>query len=133
MDLPRLDIDEDVARASTLPAEAYADPAWFSAITDRVLARAWHFVGDAEGLSVPGSLRPLDLLPGVLSEPLLLSTDEAGTTRCLSNVCTHRGNVLVDEPCRAKGIACGYHGRWFALDGRFLSMPRFVLYRASHT
>ena len=125
MTIPRLDIDEDVARASTLPAAFYSDPAWFRATVDRVLSRTWHVAAYAVDIPAAASVRPFDLLPGALSEPLLLSTDESGTTRCLSNVCTHRGNVLVAEPCRAKTIRCGYHGRRFALDGRFLSMPRF--------
>jgi len=123
--VPCLDVDEDVAKASTLPAAFYSDPAWFRATCDRVLARTWHLVADASEVPAAGSVRPLDLLPGALSEPLLLSTDEAGATRCLSNVCTHRGNVLVSEPCAEKAIRCGYHGRRFALDGRFLAAPRF--------
>jgi choline monooxygenase len=121
----RLEIDEDVARAKTLPAEVYADPAWHATITERVLARAWHLVGDAQDDGAAGTLAPTTLLPGCLDEPLLLASDAHGTLRCLSNVCTHRGNVLVSERGPATGIRCGYHGRRFGLDGRFLSMPRF--------
>ena len=44
---------------------------------------------------------------------------------CLSNVCTHRGKLLVDERCEANLIRCGYHGRRFSLEGQFLSMPEF--------
>ena len=121
----RLEIDEDVVRARTLPAAVYADAAWHETITERVLARSWHLVGDAVDDAAPSSLAPVSLLPGCLDEPLLLSTDARGETRCLSNVCTHRGNVLVGERGPATGIRCGYHGRRFALDGRFQSMPRF--------
>ena len=45
--------------------------------------------------------------------------------KCLSNVCTHRGKILVEEPCKADLIRCGYHGRRFSLDGKFLSMLEF--------
>jgi choline monooxygenase len=121
----RLDIDADVARARTLPAAVYADPAWHRTITERVLARSWHLVGDAVDDGAPSSVAPLSLLPGCLDEPLCLATDSGGETRCLSNVCTHRGNVLVAERGPATGIRCGYHGRRFDLDGRFRSMPRF--------
>ena len=70
------------------------------------------------------ALKPATLLPGFLDEPLLLvKTDES--LRCLSNVCTHRGKILVEEPCKANLIRCGYHGRRFGLDGKFLSMPEF--------
>ena len=45
--------------------------------------------------------------------------------RCLSNVCTHRGNILVNAPCAAKQIRCGYHSRRFDLAGRMTFMPEF--------
>jgi choline monooxygenase len=126
---PRLDVDPDVSRASTPPAAMYRDRAWFDAIAERVMRRSWHVVGDLEGARAPGTLRPFDLLPGCVGEPLLLATDEAGETRCLSNVCTHRGNLLVgaadERAARARHIRCSYHGRRFGLDGRFLSMPGF--------
>jgi choline monooxygenase len=47
------------------------------------------------------------------------------SSHCLSNVCTHRGKVLIEAPCTANLIRCGYHGRRFSLDGKFLSMPEF--------
>jgi choline monooxygenase len=40
-------------------------------------------------------------------------------------VCTHRGNLVVNEPCRLNQLRCKYHGRTFGLDGKFLSMPEF--------
>ena len=49
----------------------------------------------------------------------------AGRLRCLSNVCTHRGNILVKAPCVAKEIRCGYHSRRFDLAGRMTFMPEF--------
>ena len=125
MSAPRLEIDEDVTRARTLPAEVYGDPAWHRTITERVLRRGWHLVGDAVDDGAASSVAPATLLPGCLDEPLLLATDAQGVTRCLSNVCTHRGNLLVAARGPVTGIRCGYHGRRFALDGRFLSMPRF--------
>ncbi len=65
------------------------------------------------------------LLPGLLDEPLLLARDGGGALRCLSNVCTHRGNLLVQAPCRAAQIRCGYHSRRFDLAGRMIFMPEF--------
>jgi choline monooxygenase len=63
-------------------------------------------------------------LPGFLDEPILIARQN-GAINCLSNVCTHRGKILVDEDCDAKLIRCAYHGRRFSLDGKFLSMPEF--------
>ena len=50
---------------------------------------------------------------------------EDGLLRLLSNVCTHRGMLVVTEEARCSGLRCPYHGRRFGLDGRFKSMPRF--------
>ena len=65
------------------------------------------------------------MLAGHLDEPLLLARDADGRLRCLSNVCTHRGNVLVTAPCRADQIRCSYHSRRFDLQGRMTFMPGF--------
>lgn len=88
---------------------------------EKIFARTWQFAGREEDLS---TLTPLDLLPRCLDEPLLIAKTGDGV-RCLSNVCTHRGKILVEEACRANLIRCGYHGRRFSLDGKFLSMPEF--------
>jgi choline monooxygenase len=118
-------VEADIARASTLEARFYRDARAWELARERVFARSWQWLGDLAEVANPGSLAPRDLLPGVLDEPLLLSRDAAGALRCLSNVCTHRGNILVREACRAKEIRCGYHSRRFDLAGRMTFMPEF--------
>ncbi len=57
--------------------------------------------------------------------PLLLIADDAGVA-CLSNVCTHRGALLLDASCEGRQrIRCRYHGRCFGLDGQVQSAPGF--------
>jgi choline monooxygenase len=73
----------------------------------------------------PGAVCPLLLLEGCLDEPLVLTRDTGGVLHCLSNVCTHRGNLVVEQPGSVQSLRCRYHGRRFGLDGRFLSMPEF--------
>lgn len=68
---------------------------------------------------------PFTLLEGFLDEPLLLTRDDEDRLHCLSNVCTHRGNLVVEGETEARTLRCRYHGRRFALDGRFVSMPEF--------
>jgi choline monooxygenase len=118
-------IDPDIRRARSMPSEAYTSDEWFARIRERVLARTWHFVADAERLSAPGRVLPCTLLGGCLDEPLVLTRDAGGALHGLSNVCTHRGNLVVHEEGDAQGLRCRYHGRRFALDGRFVSMPEF--------
>ncbi|MET0344868.1 MAG: SRPBCC family protein [Casimicrobiaceae bacterium] len=118
-------VDADIAAAATLPGTFYADAKAFAASREGVFARSWQWIGDLADVAAADSLAPRDLLPGMLDLPVLLARDAAGTLRCLSNVCTHRGNLLVKSPCRASQIRCGYHSRRFDLTGRMTFMPEF--------
>jgi choline monooxygenase len=118
-------IDPNIARAQTLPAEVYRDPAWFALQKERVFARSWQMIRGAERVRAPGHLLPFTLLEGCLDEPLVLAADDEGTVRCLSNVCTHRGTVVCEGETHARGLRCRYHGRRFALNGKMTFMPEF--------
>jgi len=118
-------VHADITVASTLESRFYSDPDAWAASKERVFARSWQWLSDLDDVAELGSLAPRDVLPGCLDEPLLLARDTSGTLRCLSNVCTHRGNILVKAPCRAKEIRCGYHSRRFDLSGRMTFMPEF--------
>jgi choline monooxygenase len=115
------EIDPDIRRARTLASDFYTDERYFELSKERIFGKAWHFLGTA---AEADNLKPVNILPGFLDEPVLLAKT-AGGIACLSNVCTHRGKILVEEPCQANLIRCGYHGRRFSLDGKFLSMPEF--------
>jgi choline monooxygenase len=125
VDENRFEIDPDIAKASTLPGRFYTDPAVFERVKERVFAPSWQLVAHRDALAEPGDTLPVRLHEGLLDEPIVLTRDAQGTLRCLSNVCTHRGNLVVDEAGRRTSLACGYHGRRFDLDGRFRSMPGF--------
>lgn len=119
-----LDIHPDITQAHTPPVEFYTDPAVFRLLSERVLARTWHLIDRKP--PAPGGVMPLLFMPFALSEPLMLATDHSGATRCLSNVCTHRGTVLCEKPAdNLRAIRCPYHGRRFGLDGKFEHMPEF--------
>jgi choline monooxygenase len=127
------DLDPDVTRARTLDKRFYLDPEAWALARERIFARAWCWDGDLADVAAPGSVSPRTLLPGLLDEPLLLARDKGtgsaaggGVLRCLSNVCTHRGNLLVHEAASGvDGIRCGYHARRFDLAGRMTFMPGF--------
>jgi choline monooxygenase len=114
------DVNPDIKRARCLPVEFYKDESFFDISRNKIFERTWQFGGlssDAE------NLLPVNLLDGFLNEPILFVND--GGFRCVSNVCTHRGNILVGKKCRKNGLRCGYHGRLFDLAGNFVSMPGF--------
>jgi choline monooxygenase len=119
-------VEKDVRKAETLPADYYRNAAYFDTAREKVFANSWQFVGDTDLVKTAGQCVPWTALEGYLNEPLLLTRDSNDTIRCLSNVCTHRGNILVDSPCEAQQmLRCGYHGRRFGLDGKFISTPGF--------
>ncbi|MBT8486863.1 MAG: aromatic ring-hydroxylating dioxygenase subunit alpha [Phycisphaerales bacterium] len=122
---PRLDVDADIRRAATLPGWFYRDDAVFAWARDRIFARSWQLVEQADTVTVPQQVLPFDFLPGLVEEPLLLVRDAADVVRCLSNVCTHRGMPVVAAPGRCAHLRCPYHGRRFGLDGCFEHMPEF--------
>lgn len=115
----------EIGRASTLPSRLYGDPAIHELARERVFARSWQWLGDAERVKVPGAAWPVTLLEGCLDEPLLVTRDREDRLHCLSNVCTHRGNLVCDGEGVHPVLRCRYHGRRFGLDGRCLSMPEF--------
>jgi choline monooxygenase len=118
-------IDPDIRVARTLPARVYSDPSLFRVQRDRVFARTWQYAAHDDVVKVAGQVYPFMLLPGALDEPLLLTRDAHDRVHALSNVCTHRGTLVVDGPGHEQQLRCRYHGRRFSLDGRFHSMPEF--------
>jgi len=121
VEMPIFDINPDIRRAETLSSEFYADEKYFDESKEKIFARSWQLVGRAGEIE---NLKPQTILENFLDEPILL-TKNGEKINCLSNVCTHRGNILLENDCRANGIRCGYHGRRFDLSGKFLSMPEF--------
>lgn len=115
----------DIRTARTLPAEFYRSPEIFQAARESVFATSWQFISDTDRLKVPGTALPFTALEGYLNEPLLLTRDNDDRVHCMSNVCTHRGNLLVEGECHVQQFRCRYHGRRFGLDGRFVSTPGF--------
>src|SRR5215204_5191308 len=113
------EVDPDIRRAKTLPSIFYTDERYFDLSKEKIFARSWQLVGRVDEFE---NLFPAMLLPGVLDEPVLLTKDAADQVNCLTNVCTHRGKILIEESCKAGLIRCAYHGRRFDLAGKFLSM-----------
>jgi choline monooxygenase len=119
------EIDPDIRRATTLPGWFYSSAEVFDRARERIFATSWQFLGDERDLGEATQVKPVTLLEGFLDEPLVLTRDSQGGLHCLSNVCTHRGNLVVCEAGRKALLACNYHGRRFELDGKLKSAPEF--------
>ena len=115
------DINPDIRQAETLASEFYTDEKYFRESKEKIFARSWQLIANLDEIN---NLKPFTILESFLDEPVLFTKNDE-KLNCLSNVCTHRGKILIEEACKANGIRCGYHGRRFDLDGKFLSMPEF--------
>ncbi|MCS7189653.1 MAG: aromatic ring-hydroxylating dioxygenase subunit alpha [Bacteroidia bacterium] len=123
--MENFEIQADIRKAQTLPGWVYNDPTLYERAKENIFTRSWQLVADTDLIKVPYQVYPFTLLEGCLDEPLLLTRDGNDNIYCLSNVCTHRGNLVCETPGNERSLRCRYHGRRFSLDGKFQHMPEF--------
>ncbi len=119
------EIHADIRRAETPPASWYTDPMLWQHAVKAIFPASWQWIADEDAVAVPGSCVPGFLNEHILDEPVVLVRDRSDVLRLLSNTCTHRGNIVVQERCISNELRCRYHGRRFGLDGSFVAMPEF--------
>ncbi|HEV2141388.1 MAG TPA: SRPBCC family protein [Candidatus Dormibacteraeota bacterium] len=107
-------LQDEVARASTIPARMYLDPSILEQEKDRIFARTWQLVAHRGELARPGDFKPTT----ILEEPILLTHAQDGQLRGFYNVCRHRAAQVVTTRGNRKSLQCGYHGWVYGLDGR---------------
>jgi len=115
-------VNKNIKNASTLDGKFYSSSKYFLKSLDLIFARSWHFVERNSIVSNNNDIYPFELKTGIYNEPLIL-VNKKNEINCLSNVCTHRGNILIKEKCNLKKITCNYHGRQFNTCGKFQFMP----------
>ncbi len=118
-------VDPDIAKAKTIHTDFYTSKDVFSLCKEKIFAPSWQFIGNTDLVHQQQNVYPFTLLPGCLDEPLALTRDKENGLHLVSNVCTHRGNIVAEHPCTIPKLRCRYHGRTFSLDGKFQSMPEF--------
>ncbi|HAD11802.1 MAG TPA: hypothetical protein DCF33_05115, partial [Saprospirales bacterium] len=91
---PMLHVDPNIARAKTIDKQVYTSLVFWEGSKEKIFAPSWQFVGHIGLVPEIGCVWPFTMLDGLLNEPLLLSRSENNQIHCLSNVCTHRGNLL---------------------------------------
>ena len=115
---------ERIENSRTINTDFYTSNDMYEKVKEQIFARSWQYVCHERNLMYSGQQFPLTYMEGLLDEPLFLSRDN-DEVHCLSNVCTHRGNLLIKHPQKKKKLVCDYHGRRFALNGKFEYMPEF--------
>ena len=123
--MKRFDVNKDISLAKTIHKDIYTDPQVFETAKEKIFAAGLHYAGDIAMLPEKGTAFPIVLMEGYLDEPLLMVRNKEDQVVCLSNVCTHRGNLLLTEPGKISQLRCTYHGRTFGLTGEMIFMPEF--------
>jgi choline monooxygenase len=113
--------EPNLARASTIPAAWYTDPAVLQHELRAVFARTWQPVGLSAWVARPNTYFAAE----IAGEPVLVTSTAAGELRAFSNVCRHRGSELCVGQGAGAVIRCPYHGWTYQLDGRLHGAPEF--------
>lgn len=102
-----------------LPNAAYREPAFLEAEMASIWHGDWVFVTTEDHFGSPG-----DRLPVIVgNQPVLLLRNQTGELSAVSNLCAHRGTLLVERPGNAKRIQCPYHAWTYNDGGRLLAAP----------
>jgi choline monooxygenase len=106
-----------------LPVELYRGDEALRNDREKVLRRAWQFVGHVSQMPAAG-----DYLADVVGgAPVVVVRKADGELAAFHNVCRHRAGALVADGVGNCGdvFTCRYHGWKYALDGRLRSAVDF--------
>ena len=120
MNFPPISIKKDIAIADTMPSYYYTENYFYNLTIDKIFKKSWQIITEKIDKH---KITPLSFLKDSINEPLILSYDQAYFL--LSNVCTHRGNILCDKVNNKSKIICNYHGRAFNKKGDLINSPGF--------
>jgi choline monooxygenase len=109
-------IDPNVARSWTLPAQVYTDPQIFVQEKEKIFGRTWQLVGHRRQVDQAGDY----FTTQVAGEPLLIVRGADQNLRGFFNVCRHRAGPAAEGCGSRKVFRCVYHGWTYALDGSLL-------------
>ena len=122
MSIKKISVNKDIHIAKTLPSSYYLDDQYFDLSIEKIFMPSWQIIINSN--QIKNTIYPFTFLKDSINESLLL-TKENSKIYCLSNVCTHRGNLLCSDKKSLKNIICKYHGRIFDLKGMLVSSPGF--------
>lgn len=118
---PRL---ADLVGVSTepMPTKLYTDPAHYELERTHIFQRAWLMVGRVERIAEPGQYFVKDL--SALSVSALITRTQKGDIKAFHNVCSHRGNNVVQTPeGKASRFTCRYHSWTYDNQGALVGVP----------
>jgi phenylpropionate dioxygenase-like ring-hydroxylating dioxygenase large terminal subunit len=110
----------DYGQAWAMPKSYYTDPAVFDLERRVLYGNEWICIGRSDEVASAGDFMAFQLC----DEPLVAVRGDDGKVRVLSNVCRHRGAILVDGRGHGPRLVCPYHHWSYDHEGRLAAAPR---------
>ncbi|NKB37716.1 MAG: Rieske 2Fe-2S domain-containing protein [Gammaproteobacteria bacterium] len=105
------------------------DPDLFELEKEKIFRKTWLLVGREEEIPEPGDykVRQID----VASTSVIVVRDKTGKINAFHNLCTHRGNKIIQEEgaqttgrTRSHLMTCRFHAWSFSTDGKLHGVPK---------
>ena len=110
-------LDHD--QALSMPPEFYTSEEFFEVEQTQLFHGEWVCLGRTEQIPKVGDYFATELL----NEPLIVVRTKLEEIKILSNVCRHRGTVLVEGTGNTNNFICPYHAWSYSLYGHLRRAP----------
>jgi phenylpropionate dioxygenase-like ring-hydroxylating dioxygenase large terminal subunit len=112
----RIDLAPDILK---VPTANYYDQERWQLEVDRIFKRIPLALGFSCEMREPGSYRAVQ----IADVPVLISRGEDGQIHAFVNMCSHRGNFVVEEGSGVtKNFRCNYHAWSYGLNGDLITV-----------
>ncbi|MEM1111264.1 MAG: aromatic ring-hydroxylating dioxygenase subunit alpha [Pseudomonadota bacterium] len=118
---------QNAGKAEALPFHYYHDPRMLEAEQQHVFSDDWVFCCTEADIPRAGDYLTLT----IANEPIAVLRGQDGSLRALSNVCRHRGAVLLTGAGNTDRLRCPFHAWTYADDGQLMAIPFDVDKRVS--
>ena len=115
-----LTLDYDSARS--MPAEFYTSEELLEVEKNKLFTSQWLCLGRIQQIPKPGDYYATE----VMGEPLIVVRTNMQTISVLSNVCRHRGSILVRDSGNTDTFTCPYHSWSYNIDGSLRRAPLII-------
>ena len=117
----KISINKDISNAKLISPDFYKYDNHFEDAKNKIFLRSWQFVIHKD--CIDKTIYPFTFLEGLIDESYIIVNNK--DIKILSNVCTHRANILCNKKNNSNLIKCKYHGRTFDLSGTMKNAPGF--------
>ena len=92
-------INKNIKIANTLPGHLYNSEDFLNKCKKKIFESTWQFTIDEKKIKEE-EIIPIQYIENYIDEPLIITKKNG--IKCMSNVCTHRGNILIEQKTNFK-------------------------------